>query len=677
MGSLIRNTSRARVLFLAALYGGTGIARQDPQLCGSHALRTAEEIALHQRASILTAMAGKSRSVMRVAGRDEGNLFILEDQGDVITRRNIFNLSGRGLAFTPADSAATGYRFELGDARYDADAAARGVPLSGLDDDDSRPLSLPFEFPYFGRAYKSLFLNSDGNLTFGERDDSSADRSVGRATAGLPRISALYRDLDPSRAPGGVRVLLEPERAVFSWVDVPDYQDFGIGPRNTFQIRLYPNGLVEMSFSQVLTLTAVTGIGRGVIQPGDSVLSFSTADSGVIHTGGVVERFTDLEEVDTVLAARRFFESHSDSYDAIAFYNDLGVSPGAGTIAWESTVRNNISGIGDRVADDGSFYGSPTRLQAILNMGPLSQYPDDPLAVVPGRISAGDNSLSVLAHEFGHRWLAFVSVRDQSASGDSPMLGRQSAHWSFAFNSEASLLEGNRIADNGPQARPRFATVAVTEAYSPLDQYLMGLRPASEVPPVFYVANPSILTTGRSPMVGILFDGTRRDVAVQELIDLYGSRYPDHQISQRRFRLAIVLITRAGLPFTDRSIAKVERVRQAFEPYFDRVTGGRASVDTTLRDGIFTTAFPAIAVAQATENEIWVTIPAPRNSDLELSVTAGPGLSAPATVIIPAGETGVRFSLTAHGSGVVDLSVEDPSRSLAPSQAKVRIVTQP
>jgi len=34
------------------------------------------------------------------------------------------------------------------------------------------------------------------------------------------------------------------------------------------------------------------------------------------------------------------------------------------------------------------------------------------------------------------------------------MLGTQLAHWAFTFNSEASLLEGNRIRDNGPS---RFA----------------------------------------------------------------------------------------------------------------------------------------------------------------------------------------------------------------------------
>lgn len=672
MGSLNRNTMRGSILFLAAaLPSGIGLARQEQEICGTHALRTAEEMALHAASSKSLAKAGRLRAASLGAGRDEGNIFVLEDDGDVISRRNVFNLEGREIVFFPAES---GYRYEVRNAEFDDNAASRGGPLTGLDDDDSKPVTLPFEFPFFGQRYTSLFLNSDGNLTFEEKDDSSSDRSAGRATAGLPRISGLYRDLDPSRVPDGVRVLLESGRAVFTWNDIPEYRDLGTGPRNTFQIRIYADGRIELSYSQVRTRTAVVGLGRGRIGSGDAFVAFSEGTSARTFPGAIVERFSDVQEVDTVLAARRFYEAHSDSFDFIAFYNDLGIPAGDGALAWESTVRNRTSGIGDAIRDAGAFYGSNTRLQGILNMGPLSQYPDDPFTPVPGRMGAGDNSLSVLAHEFGHRWLAFVSVRDQTANGNTPMLGRQSAHWSFAFNSEASLLEGNRIADNGPDARPRFLTTAVTQAYSPLDQYLMGLRAPGEVAPVFYVANPSTPIGNRAPLVGVSFDGNRRDVTIEELIGIHGSRDPDHEISQRQFRLAIVLITRPGQPFAERSIAKVERFRQNFEPYIDRVTDGRASIDTSLRPAIELSAWPAMAMAEGTESEVWVTIPAPRAETLELTVTASEGLDTPAGVTIAAGETGALIRVRSTSVGVYSLSVADTTARFAPSTTRVRVV---
>ena len=106
--------------------------------------------------------------------------------------------------------------------------------------------------------------------------------------------------------------------------------------------------------------------------------------------------------------------------------------------------------------DDGAQYGSASRLQAVLNMGPLSQYPADPNALVPARAQAGDTPVTMLAHETGHLFLAYASVADPDDPAARPMLGYQNQHWSFVFNSEASLLEGERILDQGPAASPRF-----------------------------------------------------------------------------------------------------------------------------------------------------------------------------------------------------------------------------
>jgi hypothetical protein len=673
-----RNTKPRAILFLAAaLPAGIGFARQEPQTCGTHALRSSEEIALHAASHRSLPFSAKLRAVKRGASRDEGSIFVLEDQGDIITRRNPFNLDGRGIFFRATDAAGSAYRYGLGQPGFDTAAAAMGTPVAGLGDDDSALVALPFSFPYFGQRYTSLFLNSDGNLTFGGKDDASASRTAGRATTGFPRISGLYRDLDPSRVFEGVRVLLESQRAVFTWNEVPDYQDFGTGPRNTFQIRIYPGGGIEFSYQSIGTRTAVVGLGRGQIGAKDAIVAFSQGGEGREFAGSVIERFTDVQEIDTVFAASRFFEMHDDSFDFLAFYNDQGIPSGDGTIAWESTVRNEISGINDRFRDDGIFYSSPSRLQGILSMGPLDQYPDDPYGVVLGRITSGDTPMSVLGHELGHRWLAYVSVRDPGISGDAPMLGRQGAHWSFAFNSDASLLEGNRIADNGEFGQPRFTTVATTQGFSLLDQYLMGLVPPAAVPPTFYVANPSIFVQSRSPQTGISFDGTRRDVLIDELVERYGSRQPDHEIAQRHFRVAIVLVTRAGSPAFAGSLAKVDRFRREFAPYFERVTGGRASVDTSLRPGVWTSYYPAVALAADSDSEIWVGIERPRPGDLTLRVSAGSGIAVPEQITIRAGTTVAKLPVRALDPGVAEVRVSDAAGELAPAFAAVRVVKLP
>src|SRR5204863_1192664 len=121
------------------------------------------------------------------------------------------------------------------------------------------------------------------------------------------------------------------------------------------------------------------------------------------------------------------------------------------------------------------------------NMGRLNDYPLDPSALVPARAGSADTSMTVLGHESGHLFLAFASVPDPTDPTARPMIGFGGSHWSFVFNSEASLNEGEQITDRGATVVPRFLTTAVTQGYAPLDRYLMGLGPASDVPPSFLV----------------------------------------------------------------------------------------------------------------------------------------------------------------------------------------------
>ena len=97
------------------------------------------------------------------------------------------------------------------------------------------------------------------------------------------------------------------------------------------------------------------------------------------------------------------------------------------------------------------------------------------------------------------------------------------------INSEASFLEGNKIEDQG-DVRPRFMTTATVQQYAPLDQYLMGLRAPEDVPPTFLVESATI-SPAVGPMRGISFDGSRRDVAVNEIIRAEGRRGPDHTVA--------------------------------------------------------------------------------------------------------------------------------------------------
>ena len=69
-----------------------------------------------------------------------------------------------------------------------------------LGDDDSVEKSVPFGFRFYGTTQPVAFVNSDGNITFGEADRSSSDRNIARLLEGAPRVAPFLADLDPSVA---------------------------------------------------------------------------------------------------------------------------------------------------------------------------------------------------------------------------------------------------------------------------------------------------------------------------------------------------------------------------------------------------------------------------------------------------------------------------------------------
>src|SRR5207249_2465119 len=128
---------------------------------------------------------------------------------------------------------------------------------------------------------------------------------------------------------------------------------------------------------------------------------------------------------------------------------------------------------------------------------------------------------------------------------------------------------------------PRFVTGAVTQGYSPLDQYLMGFRAASAVPPVFAVINSPYPAT-LHPQSGVQLAGDRLDIAVNDVIAAEGRRTPDWTVAQRRYRFAFIMIVPAGSTVPDSQVQQVETYRQQFPAFYAKASSNNASADTTL-----------------------------------------------------------------------------------------------
>src|SRR5204862_1944275 len=196
------------------------------------------------------------------------------------------------------------------------------------------------------------------------------------------------------------------------------------------------------------------------------------------------------------------YNSHPDNYDQILLWSDQPLIRDA--FAYEITVANEVRGIGQDLFDLSGSLGSAGRLRSLVMMDWLGKYPDNPAVKFLGE----NNTLSVLGQEVGHRWLAYVHFRDRLGANSSALLGRDDAHWSFFFDSDASVMEGNDIEDLGGGS---FRTVDAVKRYSRLDQYMMGAIPPSQVPTFFYVESP-VSASGKvpasAPQIGASFTGT-------------------------------------------------------------------------------------------------------------------------------------------------------------------------
>jgi uncharacterized protein (TIGR03437 family) len=653
--------------------------------CGTHAGNAQEELFLHNQAlrsrGLTRSLHRKSLSAAAIStNKDYGDIAVMDDSDGVIARRNAFNLAQTTISFTPTTPSAERYQVSAGAASFDVDAAARGALIAGLGDDDSREISIPFSFPFFGASYRAVFINSDGNLSFGSGDANVTDRSLGRMIAGPARIAPLFADLDPSaaRAGNGVKVLREAERLVVTWAETPLWQSAGFGPEQTFQLRLYPDGRIQFAYGAAGSglSNCVVGIAPGALRGAASLLSFTAANPGEF-SAAIVERFSSADALDIATAAQKFFATHDDAYDYLVIYNTAGVPASPAAVAYEVTTRNHRSGYGDKTVDIGPEFGSPRRLQAVINMGPLSQYPADPAAHVASRGPTADTPVTILGHEAGHLFLAFASIPDPSDPHAAPMLGRDGAHWAFTFNSEASLLEGNRIEDKGAGASPRFTTVANVQGYSPLDQYLMGFRAASEVPDAFAVLN-SGQNPSRPPQNGVSFNGDRLNVTVDALIAAEGRRTPDYTVAQRRFRFAFLLITPSGVSPSAAELAQVNAYRSAFERMYPVFASGRAFADTSLKRGLQFSAAPALGVVQGASATASIALDSPPAAPLTVFLEQASGgagsIEAPSSVTIPAGSSRVSFRFTGTQTGVVELTARPSDSAYETAYARIQVL---
>ncbi|MFQ5669961.1 MAG: dockerin type I domain-containing protein [Acidobacteriota bacterium] len=334
-----------------------------------------------------------------------------------------------------------------------------------------------------------------------------------------------------------------------------------------------------------------------VLGPDGDIESGTVIDMGGVEVlmddgSSVFGNFLAGFQLDLVRLSRLYYGFRPDDVDVLSFFPDFDHMNGS----LQVLVRNDVQGINRPLADNTAIYGSAGRLESVLLFSNFNTLPADPAERIPGD---PNTFLSLMAHEFGHQFGAFVRFDSDPGPGVQPstaLLGRSQTHWCFFLDTSSafsfpqgsglgqSSLEGNRWQ---MQLDGTFRTAGITDGYSPLDLYLMGLMAPEDVPPFFLIETATGAGCETQPVsvphqAAVTVAGTRRDVTVDDIIRVEGPRLPGLDTSQKLFRQAMIVVARAGRFPSPAEIAQVDRLRRAWEPYFSQATGGRATVDTSV-----------------------------------------------------------------------------------------------
>jgi PKD repeat protein len=247
-------------------------------------------------------------------------------------------------------------------------------------------------------------------------------------------------------------------------------------------------------------------------------------------------------------------------------------------IFWAGARSQNSNPQVDNIAPGRYGYGSAYPKRAsLLEMN----------AIGYGWNETDAGRMHVLSHEFGHRWLYFLSIREGTEDtfnlNPDRVHPKAVAHVPAAYNvvtaTDSSTMGGGYFTQTGDRT---YTTPSSYSAYgySWHELYLMGLAAAPEATqPWFYLDGPGLSYSGTAPTNWTFTVDSRTDVQFSQITDSLGFRSPSFATSQKSFTMPFVVLERStervsSQAATDFAAAYPKRFRE----YFAAATGNRGSV---------------------------------------------------------------------------------------------------
>jgi hypothetical protein len=519
------------------------------------------------------------------------DVWIVEDDGTLtFSGTNAFDTNLRTFQFAPAG----GGVYDVTNPAFSYDAVLGTAIAPG--DDGAILVTLPFSFAFGGGSWTQMYVGANGILSFGAHPNPSGYFDPADFYSTTPKVAGYYLDLNPA-AGGSVLTKSEATKYTVTWSAVPEY---GTTKFNTIQVVLYPSGTFTLTYNGIASTVAANPIVLGFHPGGTPTLETISFSAGLPHNSGagaaVYEEYYSYANplVNEVALMQRFYSQFPDEFFQLVFFTNFPQTMAG--FANELNIKNDVTGIGLGIFDSSGQYGSSGVLESRCNMNQLSVWATDPSFRF---FSKGNNFLTIMGQEAGHRWGAFTYF-DAGSGPSNLILGRSDAHWSYYVDVDHSSLEGGNWISTGGS---NYQCPTQIDFFSQLDEYTFGLRTPDEVKDFFYIASPSNDLVGNrsvgTPLLGATATGTLTPVTVEHIIAANGLRTPTEPNENKDLRQGFIFLLQAGSSPTQAELDKIAGFRRAWEEYFERSCDGRLTCNTSI------TANYPVAVICGNVRERW------------------------------------------------------------------------
>lgn len=165
------------------------------------------------------------------------------------------DIANKTLTFSPLPN---GYYTVCVDQATDFPVDPAGGTTIAMKDDDYVPITLlNTTVPFCGIDYDTFYIGSNGYITFDTGDTRLLETLEDHFD--LPRISALFDDLDPSSG-GTISWKQLDNGVVVTFENVPEYNSSGT---NSFQIEMRFNGKIRITFLNIAAHDGLVGLSDG------------------------------------------------------------------------------------------------------------------------------------------------------------------------------------------------------------------------------------------------------------------------------------------------------------------------------------------------------------------------------------------------------------------------------